>query len=240
MNEYYTFNQLIESVNANSPVKIKKGGHPDHVGIVLSNKPLPVSINEHEFNFMKDFIIKHNLTNGVELATGTGVSTVAIGYGMSKTGGQLMSMDAYIEEQMQQQPIYTKNEACYQQSNCYKLANYMLQHFNLDKYVNLKVGMSPHDLIHEIKNLNARVDFVFLDCPKTNADYERDIKAISIFLAEKYAIFVHDTHGYRGSSVDDLNKKLFGKTFHKIHTYYKNTDHEITKRWPMALITNLE
>ena len=236
---YYTFQELLENINKESPVKLTIDPKNDlHLGICLEKFPLPVSINEPEFNYMKDFIIKHNLKTGIELATGTGISTLSIGLGMKETGGSLMSMDAYLEEKTQQQPMNTKNQNSYLDSNCYKIANYMKELYNLNETVSLKVGLSPHDLIKEIENINQKVDFVFLDCPKNDQDYERDIKAVYPYLSEKFAIFVHDTHCYKGKA-DQINFQLFGKTFTKLYKYYEGTEHEITKHYPMALITNL-
>jgi predicted O-methyltransferase YrrM len=236
---YYTFNDIIENVNKSCPVKLQLHSYKIHGGICLQSHELPVSINEPEFNYMKDFIIKHCLKTGVELATGTGISALSIGLGMKETGGSLMSMDAYLEEQTQQQPIHTTGKSVYMNSNCYIVATYMKELYNLQGIVNFKIGLSPHDLKKEIENLNSKVDFVFLDCPKDDDDYERDIRAIYPYLSDKYAIFIHDTHTYKGYA-DKINMELFGKTFTKIHKYYEGTEHEIIKFWPMALITNLD
>ncbi len=80
------------------------GVHPLHKGLSLNGK-LPFSISEYEFNYMKNFIIEHDLKNGFELATGIAISTLSLGAASQIIGGKLCSLDSYEEELVQEQPI---------------------------------------------------------------------------------------------------------------------------------------
>ncbi len=71
----------------------------------MAHRSIPVSLSETEFNYLSQFIVEHNLTAGFDLATAFGISALAIGLGLKKTGGRLLSMDSYREEESQDQPI---------------------------------------------------------------------------------------------------------------------------------------
>ena len=77
LDKYTTFQELILDINSFSDIKICFGGVIEHNGITFVGKGLPISINEHEFNYMHDFIIEHKLICGYELATGTGISALS-------------------------------------------------------------------------------------------------------------------------------------------------------------------
>jgi hypothetical protein len=214
--------------------------HPLHYGLSLNGK-LPFSVNEYEFNYMKDFIIKHNLQLGYELATGIGVSTVGIGLGFKQTDGMLLTLDSYIEEKNQNIVDNKYDFNMVVNSKGYNNNKKLLQAFEVDKNVVLKQGWSPVD---SIKYLNSyfndkKLDFVFLDCPKFIDEYDRDVKYLKDYInKEKFAIFVHDTHCMRNDYIV-LSEKYFDITPIFINTYMINNT-EIKVEFPISLITNIQ
>ena len=89
-----------------APVQVVKSEHsPDHRGLRMAHRAIPVSLSETEFNYLHDFIVDHRLQCGFDLATAFGISALAMGTALKKTGGRLLSMDSYHEEQSQAQPL---------------------------------------------------------------------------------------------------------------------------------------
>jgi len=62
--------------------------------LALSTSFHPFSVKQIEANYIYDFIIKHKLTRGFEIATGTGASAAAAGLAFKETNGLLVTMDA--------------------------------------------------------------------------------------------------------------------------------------------------
>ncbi len=237
--KHLSFDEFVADVNKRSPVKIKKATtHPAHLGIGMVNHTLPISVNESEFNYLHDIIVKYNLTRGYDLATGTGTSMYAIGTAMKKTGGKVVTADSYEEETTKKLPMYAQNQKSYKNCDGYKVADFIIQEYNLQDTVIPIVGWSPRDTIPEIARILGRVDFVFLDCPKSDEDFEREIRAIYPLLAEKYVICIHDSHTFTDRS-DRFLIELFGKTYERKHTYEQGTIHEKTWHFPLGVLTNI-
>jgi len=204
---------------------------------------LPFSISENEFNYMKDFILKCNLKNGFELATGGGISTISIGYALKENGGKLLSIDSYEEEIKQKQPT-GNNQIEIENSVDFENNKKLMNLFNLNNVI-LKKGWSPNNCIYNIEKYFDKLDFIFLDCPKTDQDFIRDIKYLINYLDEKYAIFVHDTHVMRPPfnnckrNFEDIVNEYFNLIPIKIQDfeYGENNFHQNA---PLALITNIE
>lgn len=244
---YITFNELMSNINSVSDIKTERTDYVKglHIGIRLAGRTLPVSINEAEFNYMRDFIIEHKLVSGYELSTGTGISTIGIGAGFKDTNGLLISFDSYYEELTQESNdipvgIYSEKdvELIKRTSIGYKFISNILNKFNLAKHVELQIGWSPNDFIKYSKLNNKLFDFVFLDCPKHDEAFERDILSIKPYLKDKFVIFVHDTHGYTVKSFK-LIKNLFNLDMNLIQDYYKDTPNYSHRYFPLAIVTNL-
>lgn len=241
LNSYTEWKPLCDYIYSNLNIVFNSNGvHPLHKGLGLNGK-LPYSISEHEFNFFKDFIMKHNLKNGFELATGTAISTIAIGYAFSKTGGKLLTMDSYDEEQEQVVTVKptiheTSDQPFYRNQNILKL-------FNLENTVECKKGWSPTDSENYIKETFTEkgelLDFVFLDCPKSTEDFIRDIKYLVNYINKsKFAIFVHDTHCF----MEDFNRlgfEYFGIQPKQLYTFNLNNT-TYNQHFPLSVITNIE
>jgi hypothetical protein len=150
----------------------------------------PVSITQGEFDYITQFIQSNDLKSGFECATAFGVSACAAGLGFQKTGGHLITMDCYIEE-------ITKNCAAYNIDTARSTSNtdpvglrickQLLAGLNLNCVTPL-IGVSPDDIPV------GQYDYVFIDAEHTDVAVRRDLLGIKPFLAEKFAVFVHDWH----------------------------------------------
>lgn len=245
---YTTFTNLCKELNSkieHPPIGIVQHANGNHTGIHIKTREFPISINESEFNYMYNFIIKHNLKNAFELSTGTGISTIAIGSAMLKTGGYLITLDSYYEDLYKISsniPIgnYTiaNIEEIKEKSDCYKFISQAVNILSLKNTVQIEIGWSPND----VKKLNEKrdfLDFVFLDCPKNDNEFERDIKSIYPFInKDKFMICVHDSHCYTIKSFE-LIKSLFNLEMIKKYEYFENTEYYSKKYFPLAIITNI-
>lgn len=239
LDKYTTFKDLVVYVNSFSDIKIDIGGHNLHKGIKLANKSLPISINEHEFNFIHDFILKHDLKMGYELATGIGISTLSAGIAFKKNNGKLISMDNYIEEKIQEQQISNVSNYIFEDSISYVFVKNVLEHFDLMGHVELRIGISPIDSINIFKKLDKKIDYVLIDCPKNDSDFERDFMSLIEYINnEKFVIFVHDTHTFTKKSFDLVNSCL-GIEMKLIYDYYENTKYSSHRYFPLGIITNI-
>ncbi len=238
LDKYTTFQELILDINSFSDIKICFGGVIEHNGITFVGKGLPISINEHEFNYMHDFIIKHKLICGYELATGTGISALSSAIALKKNNGILITMDNYIEDKIQEQQIKSNNDDILTNSDSYNFVTKILEFYSLEN-VKLVIGNSPKDSMKIFDENNYKFDYVFLDCPKCDDDFERDITSIKNNLSDKFAIFVHDTHTFTEKSFK-LVESIFGVNLLLIDEYYENTEFHSKRKYPLGLITNIE
>ena len=248
LENYKTFDFIVNAVNKSSPIKIEKTYHADgrHIGIKLKAKSAPISINESEFNYMNSIIVNHNLQNGFELSTGIGISTLGIATAFEKTGGHLITIDSYYEELTQiptNIPVgnYTKIdiETIKLVSLSYQFVDFIITNLKLKPIVDMLIGWSPTDSIKAIEKRGIPLDFVFLDCPKNDEEFERDITSLKPFIGEKYVIFVHDTQCYTKKSFD-LANKLFNKNMIQIYEYFLKTEYHSNRYFPLAIITNID
>jgi predicted O-methyltransferase YrrM len=169
----------------------------DYVGqyvISMVGHKFPVSIRESEFEFLKNFIIKYDLKNGFELATAFGISAIALGLGFKQTGGHLLTMDCYVEEHHDSN-LYDVYGVPYHYENTdgWKSANYLIEHFRLKKNVTPKYGWSPGDTGSVISQvLTKKIDFIFLDAGHYTKQIMMDLGALKPWLADEYVIILHD------------------------------------------------
>jgi hypothetical protein len=238
MNDKYTkWESLIELIYSETGISFQTGKcHPSHNGLSIDGK-LPFSISECEFNYMKDFIIKHKLVNGYELATGTGISSVAIGYALGKNRGKLVTIDSYLEDEIQDQPV---NDLRLGNSKSPMDRNVLM--FNKLGLDNVKCynRFSPNceDILDE--EFNKDIDFVFLDCPKDLNDFIRDTSILKERINKnKFAIFVHDTHCFP-DGFKEVSKKMFGSEGIFIFDFNDSNGNTITQEFQLGLITNIE
>lgn len=237
MNEKYTtWFDLINEIKVKSGIVFEEGRcHPDHKGLSINGK-LPFSISEYEFNYMKDFILDNDLKNGYELATGIGISSIGIGYALEKNGGKLVSIDSYLEELIQEQPI--GNTVLSYSNGGFERNNFMFKSMGLKIITHKRISPNCEDILD--LEFNNDIDFVFLDCPKDSNDLIRDISILKDRInKKKFAIFVHDTHCFESQFLETSNS-FFGVNGKFIYDFNDEKGNKIKQRFQLGLITNIK
>ena len=168
---------------------------------------------------------------------GTCISTLAIGYGFSKTGGKLISIDSYEEVVTQNQPAMSTGLTY--DSPDYTMNVQLINAYNLQSTVDVIAGWSPRDCELLIdQNYENNVDFVFFDCPKSKEDFIRDASfLVPRINKDKFAIFVHDTHCFM-PEFNALGLEMFGVQPRQI-TVFPASDRTVTQVFPLSVITNI-
>lgn len=181
--------------------------------IKMKHQHYPMSVQETEFNYLRNIISRYNLKSGLEIATAFGVSAVACGLGFKETNGKLITIDAYIEETSNDCYVYDGQKRTYENTLGYKSAKHLVEHFSLENHVKLEVGWSPDDVgsILEKNNVD-KLDFVFLDGGHFPNQIIKDINAFYPYLSEKNIIVLHDfmPDSYTSEVLELIDNK-FGK-----------------------------
>lgn len=162
----------------------------------MRDRQFPWSITTPEYEYLRDFVASRGLKRGYELATGFGISASAIGQGMLKTGGKLVTMDAYVEEKHTAEgPLgYTHEGEADSQALGLKSTKWLIKHFGLENTVYPTVGWSPEDTEKNIASVigDDKLDFVFIDGQHSEEAIHKDFLSIVKRLADKYIILFHD------------------------------------------------
>jgi len=246
--KYTKFEDLRHQLNSQIDYQVAILEHMggQHVGMKLECNQFPLSINEAEFNYMHNFILEHKLTTGFELSTGTGISSIAIATAFKETGGHLITVDSHFEElkgiHHNIVPVVYEEkdyEDVKTRSNCYKFFQKAIKVMDIADQVDVVIGWSPTDTVKAIQARGNLLDFVFLDCPKSDDEFERDMSSIEPYLnKDKYVVFVHDTHCYT-TRTDEYVMKLLGKPLARIHEYFHDTEFYSKRHFPLGIITNI-
>lgn len=186
--------------------------------IKFKHVPFPWSIKKGEFDYMKDYIVQNNLKCGYEMATGCGISTLAIGLGFKETNGKLMTMDAYIEEAQAYNDSTPKT--VFKESIAYKTIDYMLQTFDLENIVSQVAGWSPDDVSSKLTEVfdveKEKIDFVFIDACHTDKAVIQDFEAILPYVSSNCTFFFHDLeigYGCITNAFKNYLQTKFGHTY---------------------------
>lgn len=181
----------------------------------LSNHLYPWSLTEQEGNILYDNILKYNLKKGFEIATAFGISSTFIGLGLKETNGKLVTMDAYIEESCNGE-TETKNygvndENTFENADGYKMASKLIEHFEIQNHVDIKIGWSPTDtgkIIEEVHGSN-KLDFAFIDGGHSAEQIQYDTEKIIEYSDEDCILFFHDHFSLAGETIIFLHKNGF-------------------------------
>jgi predicted O-methyltransferase YrrM len=163
-----------------------------YVGMVGHDFPRSAYIDE--FEYLKKLIIDYDLKNGYELGTAFGLTAVALGIGFKQTGGKLVTMDAYIEEIVENLDDYRwDNPQINFDSEGLKSVKFLIEHFGLKDNVKIEVGYSPNDVGKIlVKNLDHKLDFVFIDAGHYPEQLIKDIESVYPFIQNECVIAIHD------------------------------------------------
>jgi len=188
--------------------------HPENGSLRMVNHNMPLSIKNDEFAFIKDFVVENNLKRGYEIATAFGVSATAFGLGLKETGGRMVTMDAYIEEQYNDCSAYRNKKGTYQDADGYKSMQFLIDTFDLHDIIIPVVGWSPDDTADAITSVfgEEKLDFVFIDALHYDEAVIADVNSVLPFLDDRYAIFFHDVHCF-SENVEKFLVDTFGQSW---------------------------
>lgn len=162
----------------------------------LQSKSFPWSVKEFEFDVLRSLVSTFNCKRGFEVATGFGVSAVALGLGFKETQGKLVTVDAYVEEFNNHPDNYRRHHpTLHTQAIGYRMVRYLMGKFNLENTVFPEVGWSPRDVSDILKRHltpEEKIDFAFIDGGHFSEQVIRDVEGILPFLAPKHLIVFHD------------------------------------------------
>jgi predicted O-methyltransferase YrrM len=157
----------------------------------------PFSIKPIEFQTIYEYITSRGLRWGFEIGTGLGISALAAGFAMHRTGGRMVTLDSYIEEHHNDCMAYTDLTDVYDQSaDAYRGLQHLRKEFGIEKALLQAIGRSPESVrsVVEAHFGDNKLDYVMIDAEHTDAAMIRDLEAVRPLLAENHAIFLHDTN----------------------------------------------
>lgn len=162
----------------------------------LSNHYHPWSMREHEGRIVYDLIVENELKSGFEIATAFGISASVIGQALNKTGGKLVTMDAYVEENFNYSGGYDINTKLVKDIDAdgFKMAKSLIEALGISDNVSLEIGWSPDDTATIIERgfPNSKLDFVFIDGGHTKEQIDADVKAVWPYLGDDCILLFHD------------------------------------------------
>lgn len=172
----------------------------------------PWSIAECESEFLEEKIVERNCKRGLEIGTGTGISAIAAGFGFKRTGGNLITLDPFVEEHFGRCDLYNEN-------NKEQSLNGVAQHLQvildgLDLPVLSYIGYSPQDvdssvyLLEPPKYPSCKLDYVLIDGRHETEAVKRDVDAVMPWLADKAIVFFHDIPCIQPLGLDYIEKKV--------------------------------
>lgn len=227
--------QDISDKTKNFSIKLIRAGK----SLRMHNHNNPLSIADVEFDFIYNFVKRHKLKNGYEIATAFGVSMLAPALAMKEHGGHLVTMDAYIEEQYNDCSGYVGKIGTYSDSDGFKSAQHLIKTYGLENVVTPIVGFSPNDTKSALErafDLNKqKLDYVFIDGLHTDDAVIKDLGSIMPYLNKnRYVVFFHDTHCFSQRVKNHVKLQL--GSFWKIA---ENCTHP-GNGYNLAYVTNLE
>lgn len=210
-----SFSDLIDaSKNFNLGFNLEISPVEGNDSLKLSNHFHPWSLREQEAKIVYDTIIHNNLKRGFEIATAFGVSSATMAQAFKITGGKLVTMDAYVEENFNHcfsYDINTKFVKKAEEADGYNMAKKLYTFLDVEDFVSLEIGWSPDDIpVIMEKNFGTdKLDFIFIDGGHTHEQIDTDVKSIYPYADENCIIAFHDYNCAAQSTTDFLNNNGF-------------------------------
>jgi predicted O-methyltransferase YrrM len=181
--------------------------------IKLVERDFPWSLLEDEFNYLKNIIIKNDLVSGYEVATGFGISSLAAGLGFKETGGRLLTIDAYVEEHLNQPNAgkefdYFKNEE--EDAIGYASIKQLIKEYSLQSHISPEIGWSPDDVDDLIEKNNFIIfDYVFIDSGNWDDRLINDFNAVYPYIdKDRFFVAFHDSQTLSDEVVETITDKM--------------------------------
>jgi hypothetical protein len=188
-----TYDEIIRATQCGpTPYEWEPGGC-----LKMVNHYHPFSIKPVEFRTIHEFIVANGLQRGFEIGTGLGLSALAASLAMLATHGRMITLDSFIEERHNHYLAYTDVTDVYDESaDAYRALAHLRSVLGLEKVLVQCIGRSPESVASSIRAHygEGKLDYVMIDAEHTDAGLMRDLEAVRPFLAERHAIFLHDTH----------------------------------------------
>lgn len=179
------------------PIQYAHGGRGH---LRMAHREVPLSILEPEFAFITDVIATNNCKTGFEVATAFGISALAAALGFKKTGGKLVTMDAYIEENSEHPNAYRgANKTLYKDAAGYKSVNYLREKFEVQDNLSIECGWSPDDIDEVIEKTfgkNAKLDYIFIDSGHFPEQMRAEVDALAKYTHRNTVFLFHDVYDY--------------------------------------------
>ncbi|NDJ22514.1 hypothetical protein GS682_12900 [Nostoc sp. B(2019)] len=202
----------------------------------LKEKAFPYSCTDEEGLILNYVIAANQLKSGFEISTAFGFSSMYIGLALKQNGGQLVTMDCYVEE-WKESFVYNPEEmeSSVESSRINALKNILptglrfakesANKLGLSDVIRFEIGISPKDVATIVGD--RKLDFVFIDGGHFGEQPLLDFLAIYPYLSEKCAVFFHDNHSGTtvAQAVSEAENKL-GTSAQKLLT-----------RWNLTLVS---
>ena len=172
----------------------------------LPEKKFPYSATFEEGMIIKYIIEHYRLKSGFEIATAFGFSSFFAGIGFQQTGGRLISVDAYIEEELEDF-LYSREQVQAHLAHLRELisqgaedatprglafAQAGRQALGLGAIIGYEIGSSPHDVPSILGD--RKLDYAFIDGGHFGDQPLEDVNAVVPHLnLERFVMLFHDT-----------------------------------------------
>lgn len=202
----------------------------------LNNHYNPISLGEHEAWIVYNNVTSNDLKAGIEIATAFGISAAVMGQALLQTGGKLVTIDAYIEENFNSciaynlnTPFVKKQEEC----DGFKMANCLIEHLGLVGTVITEIGWSPDDVPSIITRnySDTKLDFAFIDGGHTVDQIAADVNVLLPYLDDNCIVVFHDYNAVGPNTVE-----LMGDLFTEFKRYGTHFDLAMYARGNKKLI----
>ncbi|MBW4684349.1 MAG: class I SAM-dependent methyltransferase [Komarekiella atlantica HA4396-MV6] len=202
----------------------------------LREKAFPYSCTDEEGLILNYVIAANQLKSGFEISTAFGFSSMYIGLALKQNGGQLVTMDCYVEE-WKESFVYNPEEMessveCNRKNALenilptgLRFAKESANKLGLSDVIRFEIGISPKDVPTIVGD--RKLDFVFIDGGHFGEQPLLDFLAVYPYLSEKCAVFFHDNHSGTtvAQAVSEAENKL-GASAQKLLT-----------RWNLTLVS---
>ena len=172
----------------------------------LPDRKFPYSLTFEEGMMMHYLVSANGLKQGYEIATAFGFSSFFIATAFEKTGGHLISADAYIEEEMEdfiydlastQEHVaklrqLQKDEQHDQLPRGLQFAIEGAAALGVDSFVDYRIACSPEGVPELLDD--RRLDFAFIDGGHFGEQPVLDVQSVLPFLrSDRFLMMFHDT-----------------------------------------------
>jgi hypothetical protein len=180
----------------------------------LKTKRFPWSVVQREFEYLYNTIVDNKLTRGFEACTGVGISGLAAGLAMKQTGGKIVTLDAYIEEALEDPNYGSHAPMLNHNAVAFETVYALIAKYQLENILVPVVGWTPDNVAEHIEaNFSQPLDYVFIDGGHTPNQLIKDINGVLPFTnADTHWLF-HDAHdGVFSQEVKNFVQEKLGKS----------------------------